>query len=278
MGSEISKSTKQISVAVVMSIWSGDKPHQVKQAIDSIIFQNRQPDEFIIVTDGPVSKIIDECLHSYEIYKFIRILKLITNQGRGAARNHAIRASNSDIIMIMDADDISRKNRINIQLNTMISKRLDLLGGFIEEFTDKIGDSGTIRRVPLNHEKILHLVRFRSAFNHVTIMFKKKLFDKINGYSNLNYVEDWDFYLRAIDAGARVGNISETLVDVRTAVWRRQSTKYFAEEVIVSYRALKRRQISLLAFSITLFLRIGKYIIPTFILNKLYIKFLREKI
>ena len=261
-----------------MSIWRGDEAHQVKQAIDSILAQNRQPEEFILVKDGPVSENIETCLDSYKHYKLIKILELKTNKGRGEARNHAISHTTSDIIMIMDADDISRKNRIAVQLDTLITRRLDLLGGFIEEFSDKIGDSGTVIYVPLDQKEIEYVVRFRSAFNHVTIMFQKKLFEKINGYSNLNYVEDWDFYLRAVDAGARVANISEILVDVRTAVWRRQSFKYFAEEVTVSYRAFKRRQISLLVFSTTVFLRLGKYITPASILNKLYIKLLRQKI
>ena len=42
--------------SVVMSIYSGDIPEQVSQAIESILKQTLPPNEFIIVIDGPISE------------------------------------------------------------------------------------------------------------------------------------------------------------------------------------------------------------------------------
>jgi len=260
-----------------MAVWQGDETQQVNQAIESILAQTKQPDEIIIVKDGPVKDDVNACLHKHQNNPIIKIVELPENQGRGPARNHAINNSTSDIIFLMDADDISRPNRLAIQLDMFLSHKLDLLGGFIEEFDNSPGDLGAIRHVPQDQKGIEQVVRFRSAFNHVTIMFWREFFNKIGGYSDLNYVEDWDFYLRAIHAGAKVGNTPEILVDVRKAVWRRRSFEYLSEEIYIARTAFQRRQISASVFVLSLMFRLGKFITPSALLDLVYQKILRQK-
>ena len=60
---------------------------------------------------------------------------MVKNIGIGAARNYAINRCTGDLIAIMDADDISRPNRFELQYNFM-NCDVDYLGGQIEEFNE----------------------------------------------------------------------------------------------------------------------------------------------
>lgn len=260
-----------------MSIYSGDNPDAITAAIDSIINQSRQPEEFIIVIDGPVCDDIWKCIDAYQACTFVQIYTLEKNVGRGLARNHAIEHATGDYVAIMDADDISRSNRFEIQLAFMSKHELDLAGGFIEEFDHTPGDRYDIRKVPLNEDGISSMVKLRSPFNHVTVMYRRSFFERINGYGTLNFVEDWDFYFRSIYAGGHVANMPDILVDVRRAPLRRRNFSYFREEMSVLASAYWRGQISLLMFILSCSVRIIKLIIPQFLFLAIFHLILRNR-
>lgn len=265
------------TVCAVMAVWRGDEPAQISAAIDSILNQTRAADEFIIVQDGPVSNDIAAVLDAYREHPSVQISVLPTNQGRGPARNHAVMQSTGDVIAMMDADDISRPDRIEKQLRYFCEHNLDVLGGGIEEFDLVAGDRGETRKVPLSGDDIRRVVKFRSAFNHVTLMYARSFFDQIGGYSNLNFVEDWDFYLRADHAGASMANMVDVLVDVRRAMWRRRSVKYLREEIKVLGMARSRGQIGIGTFISGVLIRTGKFLAPQFLLKLAYRFALRQK-
>jgi len=264
-------------LSAVMSIYSGDNPPAISTAIDSIINQSRQPDEFIIVIDGPVGDDIRKCIDACQSCMFVQIHTLEKNVGRGPARNHAIAQATGDYVAIMDADDISRSNRFEIQLAFMSTHDLDLAGGLIEEFDYKPGDRGDIRRVPLNEDGISSMVKLRSPFNHVTVMFRRSFFERINGYGPLNFVEDWDLYFRSLYAGGHVANMPDILVDVRRAPWRRRNFAYFCEEIRVLASAYWRGQICIGMFLLSCSFRIIKLIIPKFLFFTFFRLILRHR-
>lgn len=268
----------RLTIAAVMAVWAGDKPDQIVAAIDSVLAQTRSPDEFIIILDGPVPVQIQDCFTAYATDKRVKIDALVENVGRGGARNHAIGHATSDVIAIMDADDICRPDRFAKQLAYLERHDLDLIGGGIEEFADEPGDIGAVRDVPQHAAAIEKVARFRSAFNHVTLMYRRTFFQKIGGYRALNYVEDWDLYLRAINAGARMGNLPDILVDVRQAISRRNSWSYFYEEIDVLQAAYHRGQFSIFILSASLFVRFVKVLSPSIVLKCLYEFVLRRKI
>ena len=177
----------------------------------------------------------------------------------------------------MDADDVSRPNRFERQIEVITSQNLDIVGGLIEEFDRVPADLGEIRIVPLTAAEIHSKVRFRSVFNHVTLMYRRSFWESISGYRDLNYVEDWDFYLVAVHAGARVGNMHEVLVDVRRAPWRRKGYSYFREECDVLTAALRRGQLSRPVYVLSLMIRVTKLVVPAFLFAIIYKIFLRQR-
>ena len=271
------KNHGDLTLAAVMAIWAGDKPAQIICAMESILRQTRVPDEFIIVMDGPVSEQILRSIAAYENKTGVMINALPKNVGRGASRNYAIGLANSDVIAIMDADDICRQDRFEKQLAYLEYSGLDLLGGAIEEFSQHPGDLGDVRHVPTDEATIKSMLRFRSAFNHVTLVYRRSLFQQIGGYRELNYVEDWDFYLRSFHAGARMGNLPDVVVDVRRAVWRRSSIPYFLEEIKVLRAAHNRGFMPKFTLFASVFFRLVKVLSPSIMLNGFYKIVLRQR-
>ena len=266
-----------LRLTAVMAVYAGDHPDAVRAAIDSVLGQTRPADEFVIVIDGPIGTGLEDVITAYADQPIITICPLVENQGRGPARNHAIANASGEVIVMMDADDICRPDRFAVQLAYLIECNLDVVGGFIEEFDDTPGDKGSIRAVPLTATDIASMVRFRSAFNHVTLMYRRAFFQEIGGYSDLNFVEDWDFYQRTLYAGGKVANMDRVLVDVRAVQNRRRNLAYFYEEMFVLRAARARRQIGVASFILSVIVRVIKLIMPDVLFSALYRSVLRRQ-
>jgi glycosyltransferase involved in cell wall biosynthesis len=73
------------------------------ECLDSIFFQSHQPDEVIVVDDGSPDQ--EQIVRSCARYDGrVRLLRQ-SNQGPGAARNLAIRATTAEFLAFLDADD-----------------------------------------------------------------------------------------------------------------------------------------------------------------------------
>ena len=112
----------------------------------------------------------------------------------------------------MDTDDIAVPDRFEKQVQLMEKDNLDLLGGHIAEFIDNLDEIVSYRRVPTQHADIVAYQRMRSAFNHMTVMFKKDMVLKAGNYEDGLYMEDDLLWLNMIAAGAKTGNLDQSCV------------------------------------------------------------------
>ncbi len=140
----------QLKFSVLLNVYAKDNPVWLKQSLDSILTNTIRPTEVIIVVDGSVNKKIQNILDWAVKDEIVSILALPDNIGRGAALAIAVPKCKYDLIALMDADDISRKDRFEKQLSVFAANPdLSVLGGQIQEV-----DSNTLaplskRIVPL---------------------------------------------------------------------------------------------------------------------------------
>lgn len=228
------KSTQEYPpFSVLMSLYIKEKAVFFEQCMDSIINQTVKPAEIVIVFDGPISVELEDSVKKYvkKYQDWIKIVPFKENRGLGLALADGINACTYELIARMDTDDISRSDRFEKQLKMFQNDpQLDICGSHIVEFEGIPDNILSERRVPLEHSQIAKYQRQRSAFNHMTVMYKKSMVLKAGNYEHCPLMEDDVLWIKMLMAGARCANIDDYLVYARTGyamIDRRGGWNYF---------------------------------------------------
>lgn len=204
--------------SVLMSVYAKEKPEYLAAAIQSMLDQTAQTNDFVIVCDGPLTTELDTVLEKYASQNpsVLRIIRLPKNIGTGLALNIGISHCKNELIAKMDSDDISVLNRCEQQLKAFAEDdRLTVIGGNILEFTEDPQAPISRRLVPYDNEGIHRYARRRQPFNNTTVMYKKSVVQKVGGYKALTRGEDYDLYVRILHQNYYCKNINDDLVFVR---------------------------------------------------------------
>lgn len=202
-------------VSVLMSTYK-EPENYLRQAIESILNQTFKDFEFIIILDNPENELHKKIIREYQ-NNDARIKFYINekNIGLTASLNKAIKESNGSYFCRMDADDISRKDRIENELSYLIENNYDLIGGITRIIDENNQTIYSITKIPSNPKKIKRIIRYNQCLAHPTWMGKREVFINLDGYRNVPYCEDYDFTLRAIMKGYRVSNINCEVLSYR---------------------------------------------------------------
>ncbi len=179
----------------------------------------------------------------------------------------------------MDTDDIAVADRFEKQVQLMEQENLDLLGGHIAEFIDNPDEIVSYRRVPTRHADIVAYQRMRSAFNHMTVMFKKDMVLKAGNYEDGLYMEDDLLWLNMIAAGAKTGNLDQILCQVRVGAGmfeRRGGLRYLKLYRQARQRMLERGQISYMEYAKSIAIQAIVALCPGFVRQFIFVKLLRK--
>ncbi len=186
------------------------------EAINSCLGQSLKKIEVVVVDDGSADG-TNELIKLYEAKdERVRGFKFDVNQGRSAARNKGIQEAKSDIIMILDADDVALNQRANLTVKHFRKNADDILyGQFVT--IDALGNvNGSWDANPFDFEKVKETGL--TFICHSTMAFRKSVFEKVqyslNGYS-ANGIDDWKFQVDSHRAGFKFGVIKKPLVQYR---------------------------------------------------------------
>lgn len=221
--------------SVCMSVYKNDNPADFKVAIDSIINQTVQPNEIILVEDGPIPPKLEELIKQLEsCIATLKVVRLPKNVGHAGARQTAMEAATNDLIAVMDSDDIAVCNRFELQLKDFqCNPEASVIGGQIKEFVGTPDNIVGERVVPVNDEEIKSYLKSRCPMNLVTVMYRKSDVAKVGGFIDWYCEEDYYLWIRLAQAGFKFHNINENLVNVRVGkemYQRRGGLRYFRSE------------------------------------------------
>ncbi|WP_311531243.1 glycosyltransferase [uncultured Anaerococcus sp.] len=267
--------------SVLMSLYIKENYKYFQECMDSILSQTILPDEIVIVFDGPISDELNESVNNY-INKYPGLIKVINNKvnkGLGLALADGINGCTFDLVARMDTDDIARSDRFEKQLNMFIDdKELDICGSHIIEFEGNIKNELSRRKVPLTHNDILKYQKQRSAFNHMTVMYKKSAVLKAGNYEHCPLMEDDMMWIRMILAGAKCANIDDYLVYARTGysmIERRGGWAYFKKYRDARKKILNTGYISKWDYFKTIIVQLIVSLLPKKIRLLIFTKLLR---
>lgn len=237
------------SFSVAISVYKNDNPVHFRRALESITSrQTLQPDEIVLVVDGPVPDEINTVIDEFSsIYGIFNVIRLQENGGLGNALRLAVENAKYDIIARMDSDDVSLPGRFESQINAFRDDHeLDIVGGDISEFIGEEINIVAYRKVPIADVRIREYMKKRCPLNHVSVMYKKRAVQEAGGYLDLFWNEDYYLWIRMAEHGCKMGNTGTVLVNVRTGAdmyKRRGGKKYFESEKLLQQYMLRNKMI-----------------------------------
>lgn len=205
-----------------MSVYGKDDVEFFRTALESVtIKQHLSPAQVVIVQDGPVPQTIELVIQTIEKKVSdieFTIVRKEQNEGLAVALNEGLKACKYEWVARMDSDDISTPNRFEKQVDYIlrVNNHIDVLGGHIDEFTQRVGDIHSVRKVGLSQSEIFQMAKKRTPMNHVSVMYKKSIVEYVGGYSvSFGKLEDYKLWVDLLTVNARMANVDDVLVHVR---------------------------------------------------------------
>jgi GT2 family glycosyltransferase len=198
-------------------------------ALGTLVYQNRQPDQVVIIQNGDTDADVDKVIDEYRELLPVISPKVPAKKraGDGAALNIGIKTCDHDLIAHADAESLNDIDRFDKQIRFMDENpHVTIVGSALYEI-DNWGHIGALRKPPTTHHGIIKNV-WRHHFLHPTVVYRRDAVLSIGGYrTDLSRGHDSDLWLRAAKAGFQLANSPEALVLCRTSqrrnlgdIWR----------------------------------------------------------
>lgn len=199
-------------VSVIMTSFNSELT--ICEAIDSILNQTFSNLELIIVDDCSS----DSTLNLIKQYADprIKLFQLKKNGGLARALNFGFTKVKGKFIARMDSDDVSLKERIEIQVKFLHShSEIDLVGSNAHLCDENLNVIGELNK-PLNFNLIKDFMKYNSPCIHPTWMFRKCILEENYSYNEKLIVsQDYDFLARLVLNGKKIANIPQTTLFYR---------------------------------------------------------------
>lgn len=190
-------------VSIVIPAYNCEKT--IKKCIDSIICQDYNNVEIIIINDGSTDG-TELCLNEYLNNPKINVINK-NNEGVSATRNLGIDISNGEYIIFIDSDDYIEQNYVSSLIELQEKNNESLCGCFIVRCSEN-GDFKIIKH-DMKYEKSIFINQIIKANIDgfiVRYLFKKEILKNVKFDLNLSYMEDTLFLLNYL-SNSKVKNI-----------------------------------------------------------------------
>ena len=196
---------KHVKITVLMAVYNTNF-FLIKRAIDSVLKQDFQNFELIIIDDGSENYNREDLMAYIEKHEAKIVYIRHSNRGQSESINRGVLNSIGEYITILDGDDEYKTNHLSACLKAV--KNVDLICSTTETITDSIEDYFVPDKNDLT--KLIHL---DETILFGTLFGRKKVFNSINFISG--FAADADFYEKA----SKQYKVKK--VDLRTYVYHR---------------------------------------------------------
>jgi glycosyltransferase involved in cell wall biosynthesis len=198
-----------------MSVYNESK-EALSISIDSILNQEFQDLEFIIVDDGSDGEVKEVLERFARRNQRIKLITSNINKGLAASLNLAVKEADGKFIARMDSDDISHPLRLRRQIEYLNhNPSIDVVGCQAIKINGLGNKLGKIK-TPTNSEQMPTHLLFNSCLVHPSVMVRSDFYKKTGGYSNsFLKAQDYDLWARGSLDGFKYSNIKEFLLSYR---------------------------------------------------------------
>lgn len=267
--------------SVLLSLYYKENPIFLRESLHSVFGQTLQPDEVILVEDGPLTPALYEVVEEFAgRYSTIKRIVLEKNRGLGNALSEGLKHCSCDLVARMDTDDICKPERFARQLAFIESHpEISVVGAWIDEFQETISNVTSTRKLPQNPQEIRLFGKKRNPMNHPVTMFRKQAVEAAGGYLPFPLFEDYYLWVRMMLNGSKMYNIPESLLYFRFSpemCKRRGGWKYAYVEMRFQRQLQKLGYIGILMMMTNICIRLVTRLVPNSLRGWIYKKFLRK--
>ncbi len=200
-------------VDVIMPCFNAER--FLKESIESILNQTHDDFRFIIIDDGSTDgslEIIRQYAHTDS-----RIDMYSNNGNKGArfTRNRGIDLSSAEYVALMDADDISVRNRLEIEVDYLDNHPDIAVVASDKQIIDGNGNYIRVERMNCyTKEDVLCEFLFFNMISNPSAMYRNSIIKENNIKYEARLIEDYHFWLKVIEKAPMVV-IPEILLNYR---------------------------------------------------------------
>ncbi len=207
------------------------------ETLASITAQTYGDYELLAMDDGSTDATAEVLMAAARRDERIRYERL-PRGGIIPALNAGLALARGEFVARMDADDVMHPDRLAVQRvwfeqhpeTDILSSRIEALGGVREGFAiylswlNGLQDEGELLR-----ERFVE-----SPLAHPSVMLRRAAYERLGGYADYGWPEDYDLWLRAAETGLRFGKTPETLLAWRDHPARatRTDSRYSVENFL----------------------------------------------
>lgn len=214
----------------------------VQPAVESMLGQEGIDGlELVLVVDDPTNdEVRDWACGQLASQPGAKVVVNEENRGLARSLNEAIAQASGDYLCRMDADDLSRPHRLRTQLAALEERGLDLVGARMEVMSDDGRPLYATPQLPAGPEAVRRACRWNNSMPHPTWFGRREVFQQL--YRPMPLCEDYDFQIRALLAGWKLGNVEEPLVRYRLSEGSLSRSRLYEQYLYQRYLSARFRQ------------------------------------
>ncbi|MGL6197866.1 MAG: glycosyltransferase [Lachnospiraceae bacterium] len=232
----------KVIISIVMGVFNPKDRGHLYQAVMSIVNQSFTQWEMIICDDGSGAAYMDVIKSVTALDSRIKYIRSNRNYGLAHALNRGITVSRGKYIARMDADDISKPNRLERLYHFLETHpQYDWVGSNSELFDDNgVWGIGSTRAIPTKKDFLGH-----SPYIHPSVMFRRSILIDMKGYKvseRTARCEDYELFMRLHRHGYQGYNIQEELIQYREDdnSYARRKYKYCIREMQIRLQGFRK--------------------------------------
>jgi len=214
-------------ISVLMAVYNDEI--NLPKSIDSILNQSYKNFEFLILDDCSSDGTLD-VLHKYaERDDRIKIFKNDKNIGLTQSLNYLINKCNGEIIARQDSDDVSYKNRFNMQIKFMEEHNLDACSSLA-----KIKGKNKVIPFFSRYFNPKYVINFKNPVIHGSLMIYSKVLKDLGMYDEkFYYAQDYKLVKDLIKGSYKLKILKKVLYELNmvnniSQIYNNEQ-KYFAD-------------------------------------------------
>ena len=189
----------------------------LQKLINHLNQQTMLPNEIIIVNDGSSDEFSIEAIRNIDNFKSIVKIKVLNtiNSGPGPARNHAVKNSNYNYIVFLDADNLPKNDFIKSLYNCIEYSNYDVIYASFDHFDsgDNEDDKDIIKEKYVPLANYLEGSILDNRLGDSCMIIKKSVYQQLGGFDeDRSMHEDWHFGIKLLLKGYNASSLYESLM------------------------------------------------------------------